>query len=230
MRGSERWPGVGCERPTPLRMRTERAADTFFPKVDPGATMAANFGELMARFRSGDAAAAEELVAEYGPQIRRAIRVRGTGSRLARVLDSEDLLQSVLRTFWVERDNPSLRAENPGQLVRWLLTVARHRRAERGREAGTAKRGGSRTNAGVEGLAAVPAGRPSPSKVVADRELLAQVLARLTPDERRIAEARADGVEWQSLADAAGTTPEALRKQHHRAMARVVTGVTTATS
>lgn len=134
--------------------------------------METDFTELMARFRAGDDSAAAELVARYGPQIRRAIRVRGTGSREGRVFDSEDLLQSVLRTFWEERANPALRAEGPGQLVTWLLTVARNRRNERRRDALAAKRGGGYVDGGAEALGAVSAGGPSPSSVIEKRELL----------------------------------------------------------
>jgi len=184
--------------------------------------MPAAFPELMARFRNGDGAAATELVTQYGPQIRRAIRVRGTGSRLGRILDSEDLMQSVFRTMWAQRTNPALEADEPGQLVNWLLSVAVNRRNERGRQAAAAKRGGRHTDAGAEGLVAVPAGGPSPSAVLADRELLERVLALLSPDEKRIGEARAEGVEWKELAEQVGTTAEALRKQFHRAVARVL--------
>lgn len=183
--------------------------------------MAETFAELMARFRRGDATAAAELVAQFGPQIRRAIRVHGTGSRVGRVFDSEDLLQSVLRTFWEERDTPQLRAEGPGQLVSWLLTVARNRRAARARDAAAAKRGGKLADGGADALEAVPTAGPSVLSEAADRELLGRVLARLTPEERFIVNGRANGVEWKTLAEQLGTTAEALRMQHRRAMARV---------
>jgi len=187
-----------------------------------GEAMTDDFAELMTRFRGGDKSAASELVERFGPQIRRAIRVRGTGSRLGRVLDSEDLMQSVFRTLLEQRRNPELAVKGPGQLVTWLLTVARNRRNERTRDAGREKRGGKHADAGADGLAAVPAGGPSPSAVFADRDILERVLALLSPKEREIAQARADGVSWSELAKQAGTTPEALRKQFHRAIERIV--------
>ena len=129
--------------------------------------MSNTFSDLMTRFRRGDHDAAAELVERFGPQIRRAIRVRGTGSRLGRVLDSEDLMQSVFRTLWAERGNPELAAEGPGQLVTWLLSVARNRRNERVRQSAAAKRGGKHHDAGAAGdsiRAAAAGGDNSPAE------------------------------------------------------------------
>ena len=180
------------------------------------------FPDLMSRFRNGDEAAAAELVTRFGPQIRRAIRVRGTGSRLGRVLDSEDLMQSVYAILWQNRNDPALRVVGPGQLVEWLLTVARNRRNERARQAATAKRGGKHIDLGFEVLAAVPTGVQSPSAASADRDLIKMILDRLNPEERQIAEARSEGVSWAELADLAGTSSEALRKRFHRAVTPIL--------
>ena len=180
------------------------------------------FAELMDRFRRGDDAAAAELVHRFGPQIRRAIRVRATGTRLGRVLDSEDLMQDVLRTLWERRAEADLRVQGPGQLVAWLLAVARNRRTERQRESLSHKRGGKHAALGSAALAALPENGKSPASEIADRERLQQVLARLEPDERRIAEARADGTEWADLAAERDTTPDALRNRQNRAVAKAL--------
>ena len=180
------------------------------------------FPELMARFRNGDEAAAAELVARFGSQIRRAIRVRGTGSRLGRVLDSEDLMQSVYAIFVANRTNPALRVEELGQLVEWLLTVARNRRNERFRQASTAKRGGNHKDVGFDVLGAVSTGMQSPSAAISDRDLLEKILTRLNQEERLIAEARSNGVSWAELGEQAGTNPEALRKRFHRAVTPIL--------
>ena len=56
---------------------------------------------------------------------------------------------------------------------------------------------------------------------MATAELLAEVLRRLTPEERRLVELRQQGLDWAAIAAEVGGSAEALRKQHARAVARV---------
>lgn len=68
------------------------------------------FADLISRVRSGDQLAAAEIVRQYEPEIRREVRVRLHDPRLRRVLDSMDISQSVLGSFFVAawpRDNLS---------------------------------------------------------------------------------------------------------------------------
>ncbi len=104
----------------------------------------AGFPGWMQRVRSGEPAAAAEFVARYEPLIRRAIRVRGTGGRLQRVVDSEDLCQTVMRRFFENAGDGNVLADNPTTLLNWLLEVARNRLREQHRHARAAKRGGGR--------------------------------------------------------------------------------------
>jgi hypothetical protein len=66
-----------------------------------------------------------------------------------------------------------------------------------------------------------PAAAPSPSRLVAGRELLAEVNRRLSREERELADLRADGCEWTEIAARLGGTAEARRKQLARAVDRV---------
>src|SRR5689334_8009854 len=59
------------------------------------------FRKLIRRVRAGDQDAATELVRQYEPAIRRVVRVRLTDTRLRAALDSMDVCQSVLATFFV---------------------------------------------------------------------------------------------------------------------------------
>ena len=62
----------------------------------------ASFGELISRVRAGDALAAAEVVRRYEPALRRAVRARlRRDPRLCRLLDSVDVSQSVLASFFV---------------------------------------------------------------------------------------------------------------------------------
>jgi RNA polymerase sigma-70 factor (ECF subfamily) len=60
-----------------------------------------SFHDLVRRVRSGDDAAAAKLVRHYGPALRRAVRTRLTDPELRRLLDSMDICQSVLASFFV---------------------------------------------------------------------------------------------------------------------------------
>jgi RNA polymerase sigma factor (sigma-70 family) len=183
----------------------------------------ATFREWLQRVRSGDPAAVAEFVGRYGPQIRRAIRVRGTGGRLQRVLDSEDLCQSVLRCFFEHAAGATAPAEDPAMLLGWLLQVARNRLREQHRRERTAKRGGERLRevdpAALDRVAGAGSGVVA---AVADRELLAWLMERMTPEQRVIAQRRADGEEWAEIARGSGTTAEALRKRYRRGLDELV--------
>src|SRR3954469_22989682 len=98
------------------------------------------FDELMARVRSGDAAAAPELVRAYERAIRAAVRGRMGDPRLRRLFDSADVCQTVLATFFARVALGEYRLDTADYLVRLLVTIARnklvkqvtrHRRARR---------------------------------------------------------------------------------------------------
>jgi RNA polymerase sigma-70 factor (ECF subfamily) len=85
------------------------------------------FRDLIRRVRGGDAAAAAEIVRRYEPTIRLAIRVRLDRSDLRRLLDSTDICQSVLANFFVRAASGQFELDTPGQLVKLLVTMARHK-------------------------------------------------------------------------------------------------------
>ena len=60
-----------------------------------------SFEELLQQVRAGDQEAARQLVQRYEPAIRRAVRFRLADSRLARLMDSMDICQSVLASFFL---------------------------------------------------------------------------------------------------------------------------------
>jgi len=176
---------------------------------------------LTTRVRAGDAAAAAEFVRLFAPQIRRAIRIHGTGQPLQRVLDSDDLCQSVLRRFLGQLGNSAVPADDPGKLLAWLLTVARNRRREALRRERADKRGGGRLReVDVEVFAQKADPAPAVGLELEQRELLERMLARLGEQERRIARLRADDVPWEEIAQQLGGNAEALRKSYRRAVSR----------
>ncbi len=181
-----------------------------------------NLAALTARLRSGDPAAAAEFVRLFEPQIRRAIRIHGTGQPLQRVLDSEDLCQSVLRRFLERKDHPAVPSD-PRKLIAYVLQMARNRQREALRRERAGKRGGGqRREVDAEVLAQQIDSAPAVGLELEQRELLEGMLARLGERERRIAQLLADGVSWDDIARQLGGTAEAVRKSYRRAVGRAV--------
>src|SRR5262249_12856502 len=179
------------------------------------------FQDLIRRVRAGDAKAADELVRSYEPAIRRAARVRLVDARLGRVLDSMDICQSVLASFFVRAALGQYELDKPEQLLKLLATMARNKLADHARQQQAVRRDNRRVEAGSVGERQLAAPGSTPSQHIAAKEIFSEVQKRLTPDERILADHRAQGREWSDIAAELGGTPEALRKRLSRAIDRV---------
>jgi RNA polymerase sigma-70 factor (ECF subfamily) len=73
---------------------------------------------------------------------------------------------------------------------------------------------------GVEEMALAGRG-PTPSSVVAGKELLEQARQRLSEEERQLVELRGQGLSWEEVAASVGGTAGARRNQLARALDRV---------
>jgi RNA polymerase sigma factor (sigma-70 family) len=183
------------------------------------------FADFLGRIRAGDEQAAAELVRRYESAVRVEVRMRLADSRLRRVFDSMDLCQSVLASFFVRAAAGQYDLERPAQLVRLLVTIARNKVAYQARRQ-QAQRRDQRRNVAADREGWEPAGaEPSPSRVVSGRELLAELRRRLTPEELRVADLRAEGQQWAEIAATLGGTAQARRRQLARALDRVAAQV-----
>jgi RNA polymerase sigma-70 factor (ECF subfamily) len=179
-----------------------------------------SFAELIGRVRGGDEAAATELVRRYEPAIRRSLRLR-LDPRLRRTCDSMDVCQAVLCSFFVRAAAGQYEVESPEQLLKLLATMARNKLAKARRHQLQARRDARRNEAGNADGEEIAADSPSPSRQASAKELLAEVRRRMSPQEQRLADLRAQGHEWAAIAAQVGGSPEALRKQLARAAARI---------
>jgi RNA polymerase sigma factor (sigma-70 family) len=185
-----------------------------------------SFRDLIRRVRAGDEQAATELVRQYEPEIRREVRLRLTDPGLRRVIDSVDICQSVLGNFFARAALGQFDLGEPRQLLGLLIKMARNRLTDWARRQKAERRDQCRelsidanTLRGQEPCAA----DPTPSQVVAGKELLEQVRVRMSDEERSIAERRVAGSDWAEIAAELGGTPEGLRKRLARAFDRVAT-------
>ena len=162
------------------------------------------------------------LVRRYEPLIRREVRLRLEDRRLARLFDSMDVCQSVLASFFVRAAAGQYDLDEPGQLVRLLVTMARNKLASAARRQYRQRRDPRRVAGdGAAGLEDVVEAGPTPSVVLAGKELLANFLGRLGEEERRIVELRGQGLAWDDVARQLGGTAQARRMQLARAAERV---------
>jgi RNA polymerase sigma factor (sigma-70 family) len=184
-------------------------------------TEAPAFEELIRRIRAGDQDAAAVLVKHYEPAIRRAVRFRLADARLGTLLESMDICQSVLASFFIRAASGQYELRTPGQLVKLLTAMARNKLTSQARKQNAQRRDGRRVTAGGQDDNRFVAAGPSPSKEFAVRELLQEVYRRLSADERQILDLRNEGRDWAAVAAHLGGGAEALRRKLSRALDRV---------
>jgi RNA polymerase sigma factor (sigma-70 family) len=181
------------------------------------------FLELLGRVRAGDQIAAADLVRQFEPELRRAVRVRLSDPRLRRVIDSVDVCQSVLANFFVRVSVGEFDLRQPEQLLHLLLVMARNKLRDKARRQQAVRRDQRRLEAQPNDHLDNVAGRePGPEHVAEWRDLLAEVRRLLNDDERFLADQRAEGREWGEIAAQLGVQPDGLRKKLSRALDRVV--------
>jgi RNA polymerase sigma-70 factor (ECF subfamily) len=182
----------------------------------------AAFADFMRRIRAGDDQAARELVERHEPVIRREVRLRLRDLRLASKFDWTDICQSVMASFFVRAGTGQYDLDHPDDLKRLLVVMTRHKLTQQVRLHRADRRDYRRLEARDPAyLDERSAAVPSPSRLVAGRELLEEFRRRLSEDERQLADLRAEGCEWAEIAARLGGTAESCRKQLARAIDRV---------
>jgi RNA polymerase sigma-70 factor (ECF subfamily) len=180
-----------------------------------------SFHRFIRRIRAGDARAAEELVRQYEPVIRRQVRFAMTDPRLGRLFDSVDICQTVLASFFFRAALGQYDLDSPESMLKVLITMTRRKVALQARQYRSRPADRQRVEGG--GLEEQAAGRgPSPSEQIAQRDLAQEVRRRLSAEEQQLATLRIDeGRAWPDIAARLGGTAEARRKQWERAVERV---------
>lgn len=188
--------------------------------LDEPAPVENPFVAYVSRVRNGDEAALEELVARYAPVIRLEARMRLRSPHLRAVLDSMDICQSVLKSFFLRAAAGQFDIDRPEDLRRLLVKMACNKSMEAARHE-YAERRDARRSVEMGDDAHQVAGGEDPVGEVEWQELLLRARQMLTPEERQIAEGRAGGQSWDELATTLGGTPDRLRMVLNRAQKRV---------
>ncbi len=169
------------------------------------------FTELFARVRRGEEQAAAELVRRFKSEVKRTIRFRLRDPQLRRHFDSNDIVQSVLLSFFVRASCGEYALDTPEQLLRLLNAMARNKLRDQARRHHAA----CRDNRLVTDIAdhEVEDRAPGPGQQVEVRDQLDDVLRLLKPDEVRLAELRSQGHEWREIAEKEGSEEHKLRSK-----------------
>jgi RNA polymerase sigma-70 factor (ECF subfamily) len=178
----------------------------------------------MVRVQAGDADAATELIQKFEPEIRLEVRVRlrVQDARMRRLLDSLDITQSVLASFFAGVALGRFTPKHPKQLLGLLVTMTRNKLLTQVRDQRRQRRDIRRVQSLDADAHNVAASGESPSQLVAGVELLGEFRKRLSDEEQQLTERRGQGLTWAVIAQELGGTPDGRRKQLERAYARVV--------
>src|SRR5207245_9765603 len=109
---------------------------------------------------------------EYEPLSRREVRLHLEDRRLYRLFDSMDICQSVLASFFVRTAAGQYDLEQPGQLLKLLVTMTRNKLASAARTQHRQRRDSRRLAGDPSALANISDDSPSPSELVAGQELI----------------------------------------------------------
>jgi RNA polymerase sigma-70 factor (ECF subfamily) len=180
------------------------------------------FRQLIRRVRERDQEAAQELVRCYESAILRVVRIHMRDARLRRVLDSADICQSVLASFFVRTALGQYEIESPAQLLNLLTTITRNKLTNQANRLRAQRRDIRRECTIGDQAASLLHPASDPSQQVSAREILENVIDGLDGEERYLAEQRSLGRSWPDLSAELGGTDVSLRKKLTRALHRVM--------
>ncbi|MCA9009225.1 MAG: hypothetical protein KDB01_05730 [Planctomycetaceae bacterium] len=182
----------------------------------------AKFQELIQRVRERDEDAARELTLRYEKAIRRVVRIHLRDPRMRRVVDSMDVCQSVLTSFFVRTALGEYELNTPEQLISLLTTITKNKVVNQVHRLQAQRRDIRRDSELGSGSFGVLDRSPNPADEVSAKEILEKVRSGLDASERYLAEQRGLGRTWPELAEQLGATDVALRKKLTRALDRVM--------
>ena len=166
-------------------------------------------GNLLARWRAGDEAAAAELFRRYADQLIALARSR-MPQQLAPRLDAEDVVQSVYRSFFAAAREGRYVLKRGGDLWRLLVSITLHKVFNQLGHNAARKRALRREQRFKDGEEfAQREGHlllrePSPMEAAALTDELEQVMRPLDPLQRRVLELRLQGYTLDEIAAETG--------------------------
>ncbi len=179
---------------------------------------------LLRRVREGEQDAATELYLRYVNHLQNLI-TRQTSPQLATRLDTDDLVQSVFRTFFRRVVQDHYDVPRGDDLWKLILVLALHKIRNAAVHHRSAKRDVRRT-VSMGGAAPVQLGLSSPDETALAtlRLVIAEISDPLPDSSRRIVELRIDGHEVSDIAEKTGRSKRSVERvlQQFREQLRAV--------
>ena len=186
-----------------------------------------SFADLMARLKSGEDAAAQEVFARFA---RRLVGLARThlDARLARKVDPEDVVQSAYKSFFVRQRDGELEVGSWNGLWGLLTVITLRKCADKAAFFTAEKR-----NLNREELAGGDDDRPAPWQLAVDRDpkpeeaaVLAETVEALfraahDPDERAVLELSLQGYGTPEIGEKLGRAERSIRRMRERIRARL---------
>ena len=171
----------------------------------------AGFQEFFEILRNGDPEAVDRLLSDFDPFLRRAIRLRLFDRRTRRIVDTADILQSLLEDF-LSREGNERAGASSRRLRGYLAAAAQYKISKKTRKE-------RRRIANLDGVAEPVSSEPPPSSQAEDRDFIEAVRSRLDDGNRRLLDLSQQGRTWRQIANQIGGHPDTLRIQLRRSVA-----------
>jgi RNA polymerase sigma factor (sigma-70 family) len=171
----------------------------------------AGFQNIQEVLHNGDAEAVDRLLADIEPFLRQAIRRQLFDRHARRVVDTSDVLQSLLMDFLEQRGTDQA-AVSDRKLKAYLVAAARYKIASKVRKE-------RRRTADLDHIEEPVSAEPSSSQQVEDHDFRNSIRNLLNEKSRRLFDLSQQGRTWRQIADEVGGRPDSLRIQLRRAVA-----------
>ncbi|MDA0590664.1 MAG: protein kinase [Planctomycetota bacterium] len=178
----------------------------------------ASNSELLAAWQTGDERAAQVLVRRYMSRLTALARAR-LSRKLARRLDSEDIVMSAWRSFFAAAGRDQIAVPDDDNLWPLLVTMTLRKLARQADRQNAAKRSIQTEVAFGDGESwpKVVSRDPSPEEAAMVTDEIESLMAALSASDRDILTRRLQGEELTAIAAAAGCSERTVRRALQRA-------------
>lgn len=183
-----------------------------------------SFVQLMALVRSGDSRAVEQIMSRYGAAVLRTARMRMFNSRLRQAFDSEDIAQSVMKSFLlrIADDGNQWQIDSPGDLTNLLVSMTENKVVDKIRHETAQRRGGTAARQPLDSAAEITGRVPPPDEIASLKEEAQRCWNLLHDEARALYRMRYEAdLSWTEIGALLGSTAEASRKRLERILAEV---------
>ncbi|MDA1166269.1 MAG: sigma-70 family RNA polymerase sigma factor [Planctomycetota bacterium] len=170
--------------------------------------------QLLARCRSGDQPAADELFSRYSRQLL-TLAERQIGEDLRQRLDPDDITQTVFRTFFRRNQAGEITVDHESRLWRLLVTITLNKVRRRSRDQRAARRDPRseiQSDLTDNAMLEIVSQEPTPLQASALTELIEATIADLDESENSMFRMCLEGFTTTEIADSTGVSRWTVRR------------------